>query len=163
MELKPIDGFNDRYFININGDVFNKHKRMMKQNIYKGGYKRIELYTVGEGIFYAKKYLVHRLVAQTFIPNPENKPEVNHKNNNPADNRLENLEWVSHNENQQRMKHFKTATGEHHISFTAKGNYQIKYEKDGKKHTRHATTLEEAIKKRDELYNLLYLVDGTTY
>jgi len=157
MELKPIDGFDNRYFINANGEIFTKYKRMMKQDTsHKRGYRRVELYTIGEGIFYGKKYFVHRLVAQTFLPNPDNKTEVNHINNKPDDNRAENLEWVTHKENQQRMKKFKTATGEHHISFTNKGDYQGGFCKDGKHYRFHATSLEDAIKKRDELYEKLY-------
>lgn len=46
-----------------------------------------------------KRTKLHRIIAQTFIANPENKGQVNHKNGNPADNRAENLEWVTGQEN----------------------------------------------------------------
>ena len=59
------------------------------------GYLQVNLYNVNG----MKSYQVHRLVAQTFIENLENKKEVNHKNGVKTDNRVENLEWVTPKEN----------------------------------------------------------------
>ncbi len=46
-----------------------------------------------------KNYKIHRLVAEAFLPNPDNKPEINHKSEDKLDNRVENLEWVWHKDN----------------------------------------------------------------
>lgn len=51
-----------------------------------------------------KIYKVHRLVGETYIPNPENKPEIDHINRNPSDNRVENLRWATRTENNRNTR-----------------------------------------------------------
>ena len=72
---------------------------------------------------------VHRLVAEAFIPNPENKRTVNHKNGIKTDNRVENLEWNTHKENiahslRNNTFHVTVKNGENHSSAKLK-NYDI--------------------------------------
>lgn len=68
----------------------------MKHSISSSGY-----YTVGIGASIRKpdNVLLHRLLAETFLPNPEGKHTINHINGNKLDNRLENLEWATYSEN----------------------------------------------------------------
>ena len=67
----------------------------MVTNLERTGYERITLYKDGN----RRVERIHRLVAMTFIPNPENKPCIDHINTDRSDNRVENLRWVTHEEN----------------------------------------------------------------
>lgn len=95
---KDIEGYEGLYHVSNLGRVkslkFNKI-RVLKP--FKGGtgYLKVQLYRNN----IQTNYAVHRLVAQAFIPNPEKKPEVNHINEIKADNRVENLEWMTFKEN----------------------------------------------------------------
>lgn len=95
MEIwKPIKDYEDLYMINITGKIksLNHNKsRILKQHLFKSGY----LYVCLSKHSKCKWHMVHRLVAQTFIPNPDGLPEVNHKDENKTNNDISNLEWCN--------------------------------------------------------------------
>lgn len=85
---KEIDGLEGEYAVSSKGRVKNlKTNRILGGGVKSNGYKQVYLK--------GKTYTVHRLVALAFIPNPENLPEVNHKNEDKRDNNVDNLEWCS--------------------------------------------------------------------
>lgn len=100
---------NGAYFVTRDGRVFSAMKEqivMLRPSVGTMGYHKVSLVIPGQ----AKKRLVsvHRLVAQAFVPNPENKPEVNHKDLDKLNNLVGNLEWVTHKEN---LAHARAALG----------------------------------------------------
>ena len=87
------------------GSVRRRKGKVLKPRMTQKGYAMVGLNKNG----IVKKRYVHRLVAETFLPNPENLPEVHHKNHDPKDNRAENLAWVTRAE--QRDEHWRAARG----------------------------------------------------
>lgn len=85
----------DRVTIRKNGVKYHVKGRVLKQHFYPNGYMYVKFSVNGKRVY----LLVHRIVASVFIPNPDNLPEVNHKDNNPKNNSVDNLEWCTHQEN----------------------------------------------------------------
>ena len=95
-----ISNINTLYFVSTDGVVLSKYKnkiRYLKVFTTDTGYKYVKLWINNK----THAEFIHRLVAKAFIPNPLNKPEVNHKDGNKSNNDDTNLEWVTSKENKE--------------------------------------------------------------
>lgn len=96
-QVADIHGYEGRYQITSDGRVFSLiSNKFLSHGIKPGGYAFVGLHKKGVKTSYR---MVHRLVAEAFIPNPYGKPEVNHINGDKLDNSINNLEWVTSSEN----------------------------------------------------------------
>ena len=96
MVWRKIDIFDGRFAVNEDGDIINtKTNHQLKPYITNKGYKAVDLYCNGE----RKKMLVHRLVAMSFIPNPNQYPVVMHLDDNRLNSNVNNLQWGTYLDN----------------------------------------------------------------
>ena len=96
--MEPIKGYENYYHIDQSGNVYSvRKKRMLTKFTDRWGYHYVSMSKDGCNKFVK----VHRLVAMQFIPNPRKKPQVNHKDGNKLNNCVDNLEWVTNQENIQ--------------------------------------------------------------
>lgn len=107
---KPVKGYEDLYAVSNTGMVksydrkvwngngyYNKKGRILKKSKTTTGYWKVELYKAGK----RKSKKIHRLVAKSFIPRVDGKNLINHKDGNPLNNNVNNLEWCNQSENMQ--------------------------------------------------------------
>lgn len=89
--MKDIKGYEGKYAVTTDGRVYSYSKERFMSQRYCKGYPMVNLFKDGK----KTTRFVHRLVAETYIPNPDNLPQVNHLDENPGNPRLENLEWCT--------------------------------------------------------------------
>lgn len=94
IEWRIIEGY-PNYSVSNTGIVINTKKNKMMSIYIRKGYCHVKLSTHNK----AAQKKVHRLVAEAFIPNPNNYDCINHKDENPLNNNVENLEWCNHSYN----------------------------------------------------------------
>lgn len=112
-QMKDVDGYDDKYTVTNKGKVLDKPRvdkcgvatgwKLRKPHHNGYGYASVQFRNGSE----KKHWLVHRLVATAFIPNPYNKPYVDHIDTNPTNNSVENLRWVDLKENMNNEKTLK--------------------------------------------------------
>lgn len=89
--FKRITNYENLYAVSMEGDIYSFRRKSLITPENNSGYMRIALSKNGT----VKRFLVHRLVAQEFIPNFKNLPQVNHKDENKLNNNVDNLEWCT--------------------------------------------------------------------
>jgi hypothetical protein len=142
--MKDIIGYEGLYGIEEDGRVWSyKHNRHLTGWDGADNYKRILLTKDKQ----RKTYLIHRLIAIAYIPNPDNKPFIDHINRIRTDNKIENLRWVTSCENNQNM-----SLKIHHNIYYRKDrdSYRVIIERNYIIHTKTFKTLQEAIDYRDD-------------
>lgn len=155
MEVKDFPN----YLIYEDGRVFSKNRKGKFLNHKDNGlgYLRVQLRNPNG----MKNKYIHRLVAEHYIPNPENKREVDHISRDKSDCRVENLRWVAHLENCQNKGSMKNNTsGVKNISIE---NSWYRYTKaiNGKKHRKSFKTLKDAIAYKNEYEASLGIIPNT--
>ena len=155
---KDIEGFPHYEVSNLGNVRHKKRKQVLKprQENTKGEYIRYNVYVADE-TGKQKNQKVHRLVAKAFIPNPDNLPEIDHIDRNPANNRVDNLRWTSRAENMINVSlRSDNKSGHRGIWFESrKQKWKITYEFEKKKyHGGYYSTLEEAVANYKDPSNL---------
>ena len=99
---ESVKGYKNYYLVSTTGLVYSIRSKKLLSPFISSGYLQIELNLNG----IAKKHLIHRIVAEAYLPNPNNLPCVNHKDGNKLNNDISNLEWCSYKENMEHASEY---------------------------------------------------------
>ena len=139
-----IEGYSD-YLIYDDGRVWSKKRkgRFLKHRKNEDGYHKVGFFRDGK----EKTFFVSRLVALHYIPNPENKPEVDHINRDIDNNHVSNLRWATGQENQDNKGMRNDNTSGHKYIYYDKRNrkWKFQYQKKGHKVYESFKTKQDAI------------------
>ncbi len=152
--LEVIEGFED-YLVSDLGCVMNRDtNQILKGGYNKDGYRHVILTEDAK----KKTLLVHRLVAQAFIPNPEKKACVDHIDRNRTNNNVNNLRWATNQENSfNKSKSTRNKSGHVGVSYhQGDRKWRARIKLNGVERSVNCETVEEAIKVRAEMANDMF-------
>ena len=171
---KPVKGYEEYYEVSTDGEIrtierhivfptysYLKKQKLLKQFVDGRGYMHVKLY---DGKGKPKSMTTHKVVAITFLENPENLPEINHKDANKLNNCLSNLEWMSRGDNiKHAYKHRDPKTykgsGNKLAKLTEEQVIEIRKERE-----LYKTTYEQLAKKYNVGITLIgYIVNRKTW
>ena len=143
-----INGY-ENYELFRDGSIYshNRGGGFMTPTYNKKGYLQIKFYKNKK----TKNYNIHRLLAQYFIPNPDNLPVVDHINRIRDDNRIENLRWATHSDNSLNTTRYDKPLKNIWI---IKNSYRIYIKRNKLKYSKYCKTEEQAILQRDLMLSM---------
>lgn len=151
IRMKYIPGYENRYSATEDGRIYSHISNVyLKFGESNKGYYMVNLHKDG-----IQKYcLVHRLIAITFLENPDNKKEIDHIDRTPKNNNISNLRWCSRSENCINIRVQKNnKLGEKNIYYNeSRNDFKFTFMRDGKSYQRYFKTLKEAIEHRDAYF-----------
>ena len=116
--MKDIKNYEGLYAVTSCGKVWSyKYKKFLKPASDKKGYFKVVLYKNGK----CKNYKIHRLVAEAYIPNPDNLPQVDHIDNDKTHNYINNLQWITNRNNVRKGRNKPI------LQYDLNGNYINEY------------------------------------
>jgi hypothetical protein len=153
-----IPGYEGYYYIEPNGEIYSQDRINTYGRFWEG--RKIIPCLNNHGYYYVvlskngtqKQFKVHRLVALTYIPNPNNLPCINHKDYNRQNNNLNNLEWCSYLYNNQSIN---TSRNFGYIQLTKSNTYCTRYNSNGKTYSKTFKTKKEAQDYLNEIAQML--------
>ena len=161
--FKTIEGYENLYEISNLGRVKNlSNGKILKNSLSKTiGYYVVGLSKNGKG----NKKLIHILIANTFIPNPTNKPKVDHIDKDRTNNNIENLRYVTTSQNaMNQSKSSVNTSGYSGVDFRKDSKkWRARIKLDGKEYAKSFKTIEEAIEYRTELEQIHFGVYASNY